>query len=471
MNYKIFRLKDIFISFIVLLIFSIALFPLITASVLLTVKASFLINIIFVVFLIYRHLLNNSVNFIHGNILIFIFLFYILAPIIQLSNNNFLWINTLPVIINDILKANLVILLFIISYYIFSISFQYKSNKNQTKLRKKPSLTLLLFFLTISSFISLLALKDVINSISLISILNEELNSSEVVIKGKILYMIPFISLVYTSNFLKNNSKAPFYIYLIILILFIEVLICKNPLLDRRNSLGPIYLSLIVLFFFKKDKLNNISYFIFNFVVMVVMFPLSALLTHVSFEKWGEFKDGFNFGEFIKGHFTNLHYDAYPNIIATFKYVNQYDFQLGNQLLGSLLFFIPRSYWPNKPISTGELIGDYLMSFNYLWFNNISATFVAEAWIDFGIVGIILFSFLLSLLVKKANIYFLTDNSFHYIFGLYSTFFVFFLMRGALLPAVAYLTGAVISILILTKYSEIFIDLINKIKISWKTKI
>jgi hypothetical protein len=58
----------------------------------------------------------------------------------------------------------------------------------------------------------------------------------------------------------------------------------------------------------------------------------------------------------------------------------------GFQLLGALLFWIPRSIWVDKPIGSGELVAEY----SGYSFTNIASPLWAEAYINAGLVGVIL---------------------------------------------------------------------------------
>lgn len=55
----------------------------------------------------------------------------------------------------------------------------------------------------------------------------------------------------------------------------------------------------------------------------------------------------------------------------------------GRQLAGSVLFAVPRSLWPGKPMDTGVVIGQWMGAAN----TNLSSPVWAELWIDFGPVG------------------------------------------------------------------------------------
>ena len=47
--------------------------------------------------------------------------------------------------------------------------------------------------------------------------------------------------------------------------------------------------------------------------------------------------------------------------MAAINYVSDYGITYGNQLFGSLFFFVPREYWYDKPLNSGKLIGQYLI--------------------------------------------------------------------------------------------------------------
>lgn len=83
--------------------------------------------------------------------------------------------------------------------------------------------------------------------------------------------------------------------------------------------------------------------------------------------------------------FSSMSYDSFQS----FAFVVQNNVvTFGNQLLGVLGLFIPRSIWGNKPIGSGFTISN---QFN-LGFDNISMNFFGEGYINFGIIGVFLFA-------------------------------------------------------------------------------
>ncbi|WP_103528212.1 hypothetical protein [Streptomyces sp. SM12] len=55
----------------------------------------------------------------------------------------------------------------------------------------------------------------------------------------------------------------------------------------------------------------------------------------------------------------------------------------GGQLLGSVLFFVPRTLWEEKPVDSGVLVGEWMGTNN----TNLSSPLWAELWLDFGPLG------------------------------------------------------------------------------------
>ena len=79
--------------------------------------------------------------------------------------------------------------------------------------------------------------------------------------------------------------------------------------------------------------------------------------------------------------------------------VNESFFTWGNQLLGALLFFVPRSVWSEKPVGSGYHVAE-MSGFNFL---NVSAPLWAEGFINFGLIGTFIFMLLLGMLLKRLD--------------------------------------------------------------------
>jgi len=113
---------------------------------------------------------------------------------------------------------------------------------------------------------------------------------------------------------------------------------------------------------------------------MIMLYPVLSSLTHSTanfsqiLKNPEEFIEDF---ESIQVVFDSLHYDAYVNLLATIEYVSTEGLFFGGQVIGTLFFFIPRAFWTSKPLSSGELIGNYLIERHDFYFNNLSNPIVS----------------------------------------------------------------------------------------------
>ncbi|WP_225934498.1 hypothetical protein [Cupriavidus sp. EM10] len=144
-------------------------------------------------------------------------------------------------------------------------------------------------------------------------------------------------------------------------------------------------------------------------------------------------------------HFIDLHYDAWANISTVLEMVNLNGVRYGEQLLGSLLFFVPHTLWEAKPHATGIDIGQFLMVYYKLDFDNLSAPLIAEAYIDFSVFGVIAYAVGLAWGVRLLDRLYRADGPVARPAGIYFALFLIFALRGALMIAVAYGSGAVLA--------------------------
>lgn len=215
------------------------------------------------------------------------------------------------------------------------------------------------------------------------------------------------------------------------------VIVTQNPIIEKRNSLGPIYLGLLFLLY-RPFTANHRRLFYVLLLLIGVFFPVSSLFTHQSYYRWGTGDASDVFTE----HLFGLHYDAWANVHTVVEIVAKTGLRWGHQLLGTLFFYVPRSLWPTKPTHTGYLIADYLPNMSY---TNISAPLVAEAYLDFSVVGVIGAAVLMAYLTRYLDKLYWSKDPIKMSAGLYFSLNLLFLLRGALMSAVAYATGAALA--------------------------
>ena len=148
-----------------------------------------------------------------------------------------------------------------------------------------------------------------------------------------------------------------------------------SPTAIARWQTATLYIPFLIIFtrVWEKPYIMQLSLIAGLFIV----FPF--LDKFRSFKSWSDFDFKFNF-EWTK----YSHFDSYQNFVR----VIETDFvTYGNQLKGALLFFIPRSLWIEKPIGSGSNLA---IKMDYV-FGGISMPFIAEGFVNFGLIGSLLF--------------------------------------------------------------------------------
>ncbi|MFT4801035.1 MAG: hypothetical protein ACI93N_000800 [Flavobacteriaceae bacterium] len=460
------------------LLFSIPLFLFFKSEV--TVWLSFFINYLLITSIAYYHL-NKEKSFspFLTSYIVFIFLFFLVAPIIQISSmelRGLVFPNNYPYSKPEILFANFLIFIFNALFFLSYIYFKKRYYKSQINYNQTTYSTPLVIFILFICCITIWAMNlgYVLEDIDTSVYMAKEESVSGKLIKRKVLFLIPFGAIVITHRYLKVKNKINWntiicFLFLLILILILFFL--KNPLTEKRNALGPIYITLIYLFL-PKTLNSNPKYFLFLFVSMILAFPLMSALTHVD----ANLKEIISNPKVVSDYFiergglsqtfSTLHYDAYANIMATVDFVSQEGFSFGYQLLSSILFFVPRSIWTSKPNSTGEIVGDYLIeqySFGDGHFNNLSNSIVSEGYVNFGVLGVILLSISLAFIIVKFINWLHSGSPLKEIIAFYLAVHLMFLLRGDLTNGLAYFIGPFIGIYIIPK---IIMKILKKVRIS-----
>jgi hypothetical protein len=131
----------------------------------------------------------------------------------------------------------------------------------------------------------------------------------------------------------------------------------------------------------------------------------------------------------------NGDFDSFAQFANGIKLIDNGLFPYLQQILGPLLFFVPRSIWDSKPRDTGIEIASQLN----LRFQNISAPWVLEAYSNAQLVGLIVTSIFLGFYLSKYE-YGSLYNLRSWLLGSILVGVLFIVVRGSLLQA----TGRVI---------------------------
>ena len=430
--------------------------------------SSFFVNFLLITSIAYYHLnIEKAFSPFLTSFIIFNYLFFFLAPVFQISamnDLNFRFPNDFAFNTSSVVFANLLILIFnivfIFSYLYFKDKKLGKSKEQATEVNFKYNtplaiLVLLVVCVAIAVFNYDYLLKDISESVYII----KDESTSLLLLKKKFLFFTPLGGIVLTLKHLQMTNKInsnTFFVVLSLVIFIVLLFFFKNIFTEKRNTLGPIYIALIYLFFPKLLN-SNAKFFLFMFLSMVIIFPLSSTLTHIDasleqiFVKPSLIYESFlRFGT-ISGAFESLHYDAFSNIMATVEYVKLYGLSWGYQLLGVCLFFVPRSLWTTKPLSTGELIGNHLFDTTPRNFTNLSNSVVSEGFINFGFIGIVVLAIVLAYFIVKFIIWHRSEDCLKQFIAFYFAVHLMFLLRGDLTNGFSYFIGPLLSVVFLPK--------------------
>lgn len=370
---------------------------------------------------------------------IFMLTFMVIAPTLQYSANKFPWGNEL-IDNSNIVYANLVVLIFMVSFIIFKKYYKIKNYKRFAKYvvfnNDKLVLNLSFIFSIICSFY-------IVYKVGFANLFSRSTNvldvnsSSFALIVNTSFRAFPIIA--FSIHYIYKDINGRFYSKVKIIILALLFILVNFPTGIARYQMATVYLGCFLVI---KKRLKN-KYF-FKYIILfglLFIFPIINIFRNNTFTDVLSLNISFSnpSESFLSGDF-----DSYSMLIRSIKYTALYGLTMGNQLLGNILFFIPRSLWINKPIGSGAFIADH-----FGWdFTNVSCPFIGEAIINFGIIGVIIFAIVLAYIIKILNFRYkkiiIEGNKKIAIIRILYPFiigFIFFIMRGDLLSSLSYMIG------------------------------
>jgi hypothetical protein len=399
------------------------------AEIIFPVKFTFLLLLLISIFRVAYSKIDNSIT-LKKIFYIFVFFFFGIAPIEQLANKTvFLG----PPYLNqiDYLKINILILCIIFVYEVFyDIGYSYMQNNNFFNDFKSHPFDKKVYELERWKGNFLVGL---VILVFLILFWYNDFNFIYFFARGlvdEMLYQKKEVNLM-VSLLINSLRFVPLLVYLYFfvigfktkklkLFLFLMLLLINFPTSIPRFQVAIFYLPIAVLEF--KMLSRYLVFPLILYMSLLVIFPFLNIFR--------DFSSNVGFGSFLNfTMFNELHFDSYSSLA---KVVKGSVVTYGNQLLGVLFFFIPRSIWSNKPVGSGE----YLANLYDYDFGNISMNYFGEGFVNFGFFGIFLFVIFLSAIhvVLDFNYYNKRVKSIRFVF-----FYLFFMslqimfLRGDLL--------------------------------------
>jgi hypothetical protein len=123
----------------------------------------------------------------------------------------------------------------------------------------------------------------------------------------------------------------------------------------------------------------------------------------------------------------------------------------GRQLLGVVLFWVPRAWWQEKPFGSGRIVAEYLGLPNV----NVSCPLPAEALVNWGPLCVPVAAMLFGVLLRRLDDAYWSEGADGRIRRIDLAYplwlgMIFFVSRGELLSGVAYSVGITAAALVVS---------------------
>ena len=213
------------------------------------------------------------------------------------------------------------------------------------------------------------------------------------------------------------------------------LLVFVSPVGIPRTLTGALYIPLLMLVFFPRLISTYSVVCVIIFAVLLVA-PIADIFRSVQAGPTVDLLSNFNLDYAFSGHF-----DAFFNLtqVVDLSYSSA-----GLQVMGALLFWIPRAIWPGKPVGTSFDFADYAG----LSAHNVSFPLTAELYVDFGIFGVLLGMYILGLIYRRLDAYLSKPRECGSLFSylapiahLELSILGIYLLRGSFLSSFAFTVG------------------------------
>ena len=374
--------------------------------------------------------------------MIFILFFMIIAPSYQFGYKLSFW-NQKNYSSTSYIYANFLIFIFLLIYGIASYNY-FKKSKYITN--KSYEINIGYTTKIILIFVSFICVLIMIYKFGFINLINGNLNYSNQILGEIVNHLVRFIPTFVAYIFI-HNSVNKRKIDLITILSILLVIIMVFPFGGgARNYVAATYLFLFYPIF-KKVKYNNF---------LLLLMTLGLLVFFSTIDAFRRTNFSFNNLHLKIGVFDTADYDAYQMFLNSIEYVSENGIFFGMQIVGSLLFFIPRNLWVKKPLSSGILLANYFKTrgTNYELYNNLSCPILGEFYLDFGCVGIALGAIIIGLLfglIESKSKSFLGDCIKAALLS-----FLIYVSRGSLMSTVSKLVACIFAILLIYFLIKLF---------------
>jgi oligosaccharide repeat unit polymerase len=253
-------------------------------------------------------------------------------------------------------------------------------------------------------------------------------------------FLRPILFNMGLTYILLGSKNIPYRVCFILVMLF-----AASPSGVSRFLVAALYMPLVLVALMMRRNKNQVTlsqnFYLFPSLLLLglfFIFPFLEIFRKFSFEKFSSF----SYFEYQNGG----SFDAFQMFLRA---IDVGSINYGYGFLGAILFFIPRSLWPSKPLTSGIEISQL----SNLRLENVSMPIIGEFYLNFWYFGIILGAPLIALLFKKIDSYYLRYKCSRLSLGHMIYFqlagLVIYNMRGGILSSFAYTVGIMMTWLLI----------------------
>lgn len=216
----------------------------------------------------------------------------------------------------------------------------------------------------------------------------------QVLFVGRSLSLVGALLAIFVLLRSSESRRSPAFLGVAVLALGSFAILHYPPSLSRFQLLGSILAILAILtsFFLRSRKL---AFGVLAPIFLFYFFPAIKVLG-----QGGAVDVQAALDRDVTAYLLRVDFDGFKQIIDTVQYAASHPPRWGENFLGVLFFWVPRTIWPSKPVDSGFLVSSGL-GYRY---TNVSNPLPAEGYISFGILGTFAVMAILGLAVSALEV-------------------------------------------------------------------